>query len=313
MRLFRRLTRRPGAVAAHTSATLDVGPAAETPVLVGQKAATVTVVVDGGRSGWDALEWAAAEADVRGRALRIVHVFTWPWSLDPFGNLTVGVADAHARQAAESVLDEAVERARSAAPSLQITTQLQSAAQGAVVHPRTPEDLIVVGRRLRLGRLDRLATASARRLALNSTVPVAVVGLVGENSRGPSTGRVLVGVNDKAGPAAALDFAFRAARRRGIGLTVLHASEARDHAASDVVDNALRVWRDAFPDVNVRQKLVPGPAAQALVEESSGAALVVLGSPNRGRLRRALFGSVARDVLGSTAGPVAIVRPPSVQ
>lgn len=299
MRLFRHKE------TADTSAKPGVGSGGDARVLLDRTAATVTVVVDGGPFGWDALDWAAAEAAVRGRALRIVHVVTWPWSLDPFGNLTVGVADRHVRQTAQSVLDTAVERARSVAPSLQITAQLQVADQGTSVRPQGPDDLIVVGRQLRVARL---ATASARRFALRSSVPVTVVRLVDAESHGPSTGRVLVGLDGETGTARILDFAFRAARRRGIGLTVLHASGIRDQTATDAVANALRLWRDAFPDVNVQVKVVPGPPAQALVDESSGAALVVLGSPKHGRLHQALFGSVAGAVLRSAGSPVVIVH-----
>ncbi len=291
-----------------TSAKEGVGTGGDARVLLDQTAATVTAVVDGSSYGWDALDWAAAEAAVRGRALRIVHVLTWPWSLDPFGNLTVGVADRHVRETAQSVLDAAVERARSVAPSLQVTAELQVADQGTSVRPQGPDDLIVVGRQLRLGRLDRLAAASARRLALRSSVPVIVVRLADAESHGPSTGRVLVGLDGDAGTARILDFAFRAARRRGIGLTVLHVSGIRDQVASENVDNALRLWRAAFPDVNVQIKIAPGLPAQALVDESSGAALVVLGSPKHGRLHQALFGSVAGGVLRSAGSPVVIVR-----
>lgn len=283
----------------------EVETLAKPGVLLDQTAATVTVVVDGSSSGWDALDWAAADADVRDRALRIVHVITWPWSLDPFGNLTVGIADRQVRETAQSVLDEAVERARSVAPSLQITAQLQVADQGTSVRPRGPDDMIVVDRQLRVGRL---APGSARRLALRSSVPVTVVKLADAESHGPSTGRVLVGLDGETGTRAILDFAFRAARRRGIGLTVLHAAGIRDQAAGDAVANTLRLWQLAFPDVSVRVKIVPGSPAQALVDESSGAALVVLGSPKHGRVHQALFGSVAGDVLRYAGSPVAIVH-----
>jgi nucleotide-binding universal stress UspA family protein len=253
---------------------------AQEQLAIGRETATVTVVVDGSTSGWDALEWAAAEASVRDHGLRIVHIVNWPWALDPFGNLTVGVGDSHVRQQAEAVLDEAVQRARSVSSSLAITTRLQ---MGTVIPESS--DLVVVGRRLR-GR------------ALRTKDSVAVVGLVGEGSRGPSTGRVVVGVDGKSGSAAALEFAFRAAERRGLGLTVMHA-----------VDVALTSWRDAFPGVEVQNKVVDGPAAPALVAESAGAALVVLGAPKHGRLHRVLFGSVARDVLRFVRSPVAVIRP----
>jgi len=47
----------------------------------------ILVAVDGYPHGWDALEWAAAEAAARACALRIVHVINWsPLTSDAFGS-----------------------------------------------------------------------------------------------------------------------------------------------------------------------------------------------------------------------------------
>jgi hypothetical protein len=100
---------KEGRLADGTSATLGVGTGGDARALLDQTAATVTVVVDGGPSRWDALDWAAAEAAARGRGC--ASCTPSRGSLDPFGNLTVGVADAHVQQTAQSVLDAAVARA----------------------------------------------------------------------------------------------------------------------------------------------------------------------------------------------------------
>ena len=277
-----------------------------------RSAGAVMVVVDGGASGSQALEWAAAEAAVRCRALRIVHVVPRLWTADPFGNLITSADEPAMREAAEAVVAEAVEQARSVVPSLEITTHLEATAPGAVAEAVNDETLIAIGRRLRSGLLGRFAGSPAERVAQRTGVPVAVVGLADHPSRGPSAGRVVVGVDGNAGPASALGFAFRAARRRGTGLTVLHAYDSRHLVTSDALDDALQVWRDAFPDVEVRREFVPATPAQALVAEAPGAAMVVLGPGRHGRLRRTLFGSVARDVVRSASVPVAIVPAPSV-
>jgi nucleotide-binding universal stress UspA family protein len=278
-------------------------------------AGAVMVVVDGGASGSQALEWAAAEAAVRRRALRIVHVVPWLWTADPFGNLITSADEPAMRESAEAVVAEAVERARSVAPSLEVTTHLEATAPGAVAEAVTNETLIAIGRRLRggwLGWLGRFAGSAAERVAQRTGVPVAVVGLTDQPSRGPSAGRVVVGVDGNAGPASVLGFALRAARRRGTGLTVLHAYDPRHLVTPDALDDALQAWRDAFSDVDVRREFVAATPAQALVAEASGAALVALGPTRHGRLRRILFGSVARDVVRSTSVPVAIVPAPSI-
>ena len=63
----------------------------------------------------------------------------------------------------------------------------------------------------------------------------------------------------------------------------------------------------AIQIVEVRERVVAPPAGSALVRESAGAALVVLGSRTHGRLRRGLFESV-ESVLGSVRSPVAVGR-----
>jgi nucleotide-binding universal stress UspA family protein len=74
------------------------------------------------------------------------------------------------------------------------------------------------------------------------------------------------------------------------------------------VENAVSRYAGAYPDVEVRQRLVAAPAGPALVAESVGAALVVVGFGARGRLHRALYGSVRQEVLHSATSPVVIVR-----
>jgi nucleotide-binding universal stress UspA family protein len=105
----------------------------------------------------------------------------------------------------------------------------------------------------------------------------------------------------------------------GAGLGAVDAGLAAIDAELAAVDAGLAAM-DARPAaVNTRRAAVDarlvvvdgnparatGPAA-ALVAESSAAALIVLGSPSRGRLYRT---SVARTVLRLAAGPVVLVRP----
>ena len=134
---------------------------------------------------------------------------------------------------------------------------------------------------------------------------------------------MVVGVDGTEGSTAALGFAFRAALRRGVGVTALHAWLPRhptdvegkvddlDSGQSfrhHMFDAALTIWRDAFPEVDVQPKLVPAPAGPALLAESTAAALLVVGSSGHGRVHGTLFGSVGQTVLRSAHSPVAVVR-----
>jgi nucleotide-binding universal stress UspA family protein len=83
-------------------------------------------------------------------------------------------------------------------------------------------------------------------------------------------------------------------------------------SATDTVraalDDALRPWTERHPDVAVRRLPVVGGATRALVEASSEAALVVVGSRGHGALAGTLFGSVSRHLLRQAHCPVAVVR-----
>jgi hypothetical protein len=86
----------------------------------------------------------------------------------------------------------------------------------------------------------------------------------------------------------------------GIDITALTGPRA--------TEAALCGSRDAFPDVEVRVRPVAGSLSGALVAESAGAALVVLGSEGDRRPLCLHPRSVGHDVIRFAASPVAIVN-----
>src|SRR5262249_12549819 len=142
-----------------------------------------------------------------------------PHVLDSAGLLTV---DLEARDAAENVVSAAATRARRIAPDLRITSAVfPGRASSALVNEahRAAHPLVV------LDRSSRDETPLLRRLTRRTTASIAMIRLTHRQHAGPSAGRVVVGVDDdQAGPA--VGFAFRAARRRGLGLTIVHAPAA---------------------------------------------------------------------------------------
>jgi nucleotide-binding universal stress UspA family protein len=283
----------------------------------------VLVAVSGQSGDWDALEWAAAEAAARQCSLRILHAFSWPGTWDGAGAVCMSQRDPEVRGSAALVLEEAASRARTVAPGLQVTTHLREGPTvAAVLREGRRDELIVVGRGRHDGRHAAFAGSVAWQVAQRADCPVVVIRLVAAQPRGTSAGRVLVGIDEAATSRAAVDFAFRAAERRGVGLTALHvvravgpdAVAARAGAAAaksfrwKSIDDAIRPYRDAFPSVEVQQRLVATPTGPALAAESVAAALLVLGGSPHGRLRRTLCGSVGRTVMCSAHSSVAIVR-----
>jgi len=129
---------------------------------------------------------------------------------------------------------------------------------------------------------------------------------------------VLVGVDASAPSLAAVRWAAREAGRRDTTLRLLHAcifedTPAREHdeLLLEHVDrwlhHAAGIARDWAPGVRVETAVRLGLAADLLLEEAAGAALVVLGSHGLGGLRGALIGSVALRVAAEAPCPVVVV------
>jgi nucleotide-binding universal stress UspA family protein len=77
------------------------------------------------------------------------------------------------------------------------------------------------------------------------------------------------------------------------------------------VDLAHRLagWTQKYPDVPVTQVVARDVPARALVGQSRGAQLVVVGSRGRGNLAGLVLGSVSHAVLQHSHCAVAVVRP----
>ena len=264
----------------------------------------VLVAVDGSTGAWDALEWAAAEAAARDCPLRIVHALTWPLMFDPFGAVWTYRDDAADEEAAVLLLIQAELRAREVAHDLRVTTHLQVGSTDATVLSHEHDSsLIVLDRGHSRGLGGALAGSPAARVARHADCPIAVIGSAQERPCGPCPTRVVVGLNGTGDRISLLGFAFRAARRRGVGVTALHASAPHDHPLETngwtadatkrrYVNDVLAPWRAAFPEVDVAQRLVNASPDRALVDESAGAALLVIGGSRSGRLSRSLLGSL---------------------
>jgi nucleotide-binding universal stress UspA family protein len=302
---------------------------AASPVVARMRSAAGSVVVGVDACGSaQALEWAAAEAAGQGCPLRIVHAFRMPFLVDPLG-LVPSLDDlAGAQTEAAQVLDAAMMRAGAISPDIPVDGRLVRGNPARVLHEESRQArLLVLGGRPS-GRshsaIHRLLHAPLPvALAGASGCPVAVVhGLRGDPSA-PSPTRIVVGIDDPRRDGAAIDFAFRAARQRGLGITAVHAWTpdypadlegvaaaplATEATARTMLDWALTPFRADFPDVSVTTEVVRQDAATAVIAGCNGAAMVVLACHGRGRLRHGALGWVTQSVLDRAPCPVAVVR-----
>jgi nucleotide-binding universal stress UspA family protein len=162
--------------------------------------------------------------------------------------------------------------------------------------------VIVVGSERLMAMSDLAGGSAAMEIAGHARVPVVVVrpGLP-RAGPGPSAGRIVVGTDGSDGSSAAVGFAIERGRERGLGVTVVHAVEEEADRAEAAVALA-----EEYPEA--RTVVEVGAASRVLMEEASGAALLVVGSRGRGGLAGMLLGSVSQAVVHRADCPVAVVR-----
>jgi nucleotide-binding universal stress UspA family protein len=139
---------------------------------------------------------------------------------------------------------------------------------------------------------------------------------------------IVVGIDGSPAAEAALAFAFDEASHHGWSLVALHAWDVPAYdllivpngpvpvPLTDVADDEIRLaaevlagFRDDYPDVDVQEQLVRGPAVQSLVAASAAAAVVVVGTHGHGPAMGALLGSVSNGLLHKSKVPVVVVPP----
>ncbi|MGA5374585.1 universal stress protein [Streptomyces griseoincarnatus] len=272
---------------------------------------TVIVGVDGSSSSLDAADRAAEEARLRGAQLRIVHAFARPSDLDPM---------------IHGVLAETEQRLHERVPGLEIMRTVVSGDALTVLRTESRHAVLtVLGRRGRSRFGDLLLGSTSMQLAAHGHGPLMVM-----RGRADPQGPVLLAADGSPAGNAAASFAFTEAALRGAPLMAMHVwntwSEPTPYEdpgdpLSVVVDldqleqrhrrlleEAMRPWMAAHPDVVVQPRLERGRVRQTLLEATRGAQLVVAGTRGHGGVAGMLLGSVSQALLLHAECPVTVVR-----
>ncbi|WP_406150993.1 universal stress protein [Streptomyces sp. NBC_01012] len=295
--------------------------------------APVVVGVDGSASSLSAVELAAREARLRGRGLKVVHAFIWPMMHVPQGTSALGPSSlgppgGGLRNIMGRMVAEAVQRARSVEPDVEVTNAVVTGEPLMVLEAQSRNAaLIVVGSRGLGGFVGLLLGSTAVHLAAHSHCPV----LVAREQSVPG-GRILLGVDGSPAGDAAVDFAFEEASLRGSSLVALHAwttwnaplpapqDDAEPYANQSgelacaeerLVSETLAGHRERYPGVTVEHRVTRGRTREALIEESRAARMLVVGARGRGGFVGLLLGSVSQAMLHHAHCPVAVVRGPT--
>jgi nucleotide-binding universal stress UspA family protein len=278
----------------------------------------VLVGVDGSSPAQRAVRWGAREACRRGAPLRLLYAAC---PADP-----LQLADPRAwadgrlayERAARSELAAATVAAEAAAPGVAVEGVVRAGhPAGVLVAESRRAQLLVVGER-GLGGVARLVVGWVSvGVSGHALCPVVVV-------RGAPAreGPVVVGVDGTGAAEAAVGFAYEEAALRRAPLLAVHAwrdgpaepAPVPDRAAVEergraVLAERLAGWGAKYPDVEVVRLVAREAAADLLVEQSAGAALVVVGSRGRGALTGLVLGSVGHALLHRSGCPVAVLRP----
>lgn len=286
----------------------------------------VVVGIDGSDTASTALREAAKIAAQRELRLDIIHALDFA----PYGfggpYIDAGGVYEWVEEAGKEVLGEAEKFAAEVAPNVAVHTEMAIGSPTQwLLESSAKARLVVVG----ASSSGKAATAvlgnTAVGVASHGKCPVIVVrerdGVV------PSDGPVVVGVDGSALSAQAVGAAFEEAAFRGAELVAVHvwsdlgtaafedpraaalapaSLEEEEHA---VLSENLAGWSEKYPDVVVRREIYLDNPRGRLLEWSSRAQLVVVGSRGRGGFRGMLLGSTSNTLIASAQCPVMVVRP----
>lgn len=281
----------------------------------------VVVGTDGSAHAERAVRWAAEFAAIHDAPLLIVSAVSAPVAYGMDAQLPQEFFDT-LLSGGQTLVQEAAGIAADAAPNARVETEVVLGATGAAMLAMGEDaSTLVVGARGLGGVASAFLGSVSSLVVRHAHCPVVVVG---EDEPAPADGPIVVGVDDSENSTPAISAAFKEASVRGATLLAVHAwsdvpvsaypsIQVRDRfdeakVAQEVLEKHLADFKSEYPDVKVKQVIVMDRPEAALVNNSAGAALVVVGSRGRGGVVGLLLGSTSRKVLRSAAAPVMVIR-----
>jgi len=276
----------------------------------------VIVAVDGGPASRAAVEWVLERALTGPLLLELTTVVELGWA-------PAGGAEDDFHLVYERAISEAGRRVHEAAPSIKKTSVVRRGIPvDELVRASATGDLLAIGTNKTGFMAGAVYGTLPLRLAAHSRCPLFVIPANWTARDGP----IVAGMEDNTSSDVALDFAAREASRLGETLVIVHAwtipatlglddgamipFDALREAHEEILARAAERIRTEHPDLSVSVVLEQGPAAQALVDASREASLLVVGTHGRGAIAGLILGSVSHDVLMNLPCPVAVVPRP---
>jgi len=284
--------------------------------------ATYYIGVDGSGPSRAALRWGVRRAAERNASVVLVNTVDDEWGL-------VGRdAAAQAERQAKELLAEESSRVTALRTGVDLSTRIvHGGTAWALARLPNPEDLLIVGTHKTGFLRGRVLGSRSVQIASAARCSVAIVPDTTLDSRQ----NVVVGVDGTSGSLPAVRLGAQEADRLGQDLLLVHAppgAQRSDSARSEparseysrgeqtddrspqtvrLMQHATAVATSTASGITVRRRVAHREPAEALLDASFDAALLILGVSNR-HGEATLIGSVTHDVLMNINVPVLIAR-----
>jgi len=281
----------------------------------------VVAGVDGSPQSLMAVELAAWEAARRRLPLRVLYGLAKPPPMLTLNPLEAISAYDDVRRVGDRIVDEAVARARTIAPGVDVTGDVIPASGAEALLTASAEaTMVVVGDRGHGGFAGLRLGSVAAQLADHAACPILVARGIVEPHR-----PVLLATDCSEASGPAIGFAFDEAQSLGVPLVALHVwahpmARRPDDIQPPAYDEAqvmqeearllaetLAGWCDQYPDVGVEQRVMHGRVRTTILDMTKKAQLVVVGARGHGGFTGLTLGSVSHAVVRHAACPVAII------
>ena len=283
----------------------------------------IVVGLDGSDESRSALRWAVAEAAIWDAELDVVHAWDLPFVIVPPPiNLTYPADIEALERSAGALLDAEVEAVRvHTGPSPRQVEKIivRDTATRALLETAKGADLLVVGSRGHGGFTGLLLGSVSNQCVHHAPCPVTVVRETVDSS---THTRIVVGVDGSACGHEALTWAIAEAAARQQPLVALAAWSWLDQPGKfdpDYGEKDVKAMAEAAvaralgevrggSDLDIEIRPVNDLPARALIEASSEASLLVVGSRGLGGFKGLLLGSVSNNTVHHAHCPVVVVR-----
>jgi nucleotide-binding universal stress UspA family protein len=272
----------------------------------------ILVGYDGSPDSERALRWAAREARWHSTVLTVCHAYA-PGDIEtPSGD---GRAPDHV-PAGEQTLAEGLRFAQQFMGPGQARPLLAAGSAAHVLCEHSADaDMVVVGQHGRGGLPGSLLGSTGQQVSAHARGRAVVVRGHWHPAAEYAPGPVVVGADGSAGSRTAITFAAEEAALAGVPMLAVCAladspgSLGGAGRMQEAFDRDIARCEKKYPELTILRQITFGQPRTALLDATSGAQLLIVGSRGWGGLEGMLLGSVSQAMLHHAQCPVGVAHP----